>query len=491
MKPISLPPDAASLMWSTRAIGYTTPAAVADLIDNSISAEASNIYIKYLPGANGYVSILDDGKGMSSSDLILAMKYGSSSPFAERLDSDLGRFGLGLKTASLSQCRKLTVASKKNNSICAYSWDLDYILSSETGSWDLLELDNNEILLLPQIERLSNLNEGTLVVWNNLDRMCAGDEDKETGFKKRIKEVEEHLSLTFHRFLQGEPGLKKLSIYSNEIQLEPADPFYISRSDEKPSEKILIPYTDNHGANKKAQVIVTPYILPFPDSISQEELDRLGGKEGLIKNQGFYVYRNKRLIVAASWFRLARKTDLSKLCRIRVDMPSVLDELWTIDVKKSMALPPEAVLRDLRRIVVPSMNSGKKKYRFRATNETKRDYTPLWISGESRKGIIYSINPEYPLLKQIYEESPNPNKIKVLIRLIEQNIPVNTIHSDFYDDKKYAFEDVDEAFENVKQNIRELLSEIPPDSRQEAFEEIMSVRPFSEYELTLNELGDI
>ena len=491
MRPIDLPPDAASLMWSTRAIGYTTPAAVADLIDNSISAEATKIYIKYIPGEDGYVSILDDGRGMDATDLIRAMKYGSSSPFAERLDNDLGRFGLGLKTASLSQCKKLTVASKKGDNICAYSWDLDYILDSKTGNWDLLELEKREIRELPQIEALASFNEGTLVVWNKLDRMCAGDDDKEAGFKKHIKEVEEHLSLTFHRFLQGEPGLNKISIYSNEIPLEPADPFYISHSDEKPSERISVSYTDNRGVKKKAQVTVTPFILPFPDSISQEELEQLGGKEGLIKNQGFYVYRNKRLIVAASWFRLARKTDLSKLCRIRVDMPSSLDELWTIDVKKSMALPPEAVLRDLKRIVVPSMSSGKKKYRFRATNETKREYTPLWISGETRNGIVYSINPDYPLLKQVYEESSNPNRVKVLIRLIEQNIPVNAIHSDFYDDKKYAFEDVDEAFENVKQNIRELLSEISPESRQEAFEEIMTVRPFSEYEITFEELGDI
>lgn len=489
MKTVNMPPDAATLMWSTRAIGYTTPAAVADLIDNSISAEASNIYIKYMPAEDGYVSILDDGKGMGPNDLKQAMKYGSSGPMADRSDNDLGRFGLGLKTASLSQCRRLTVASKKAGCICAYSWDLDYVFSS--GNWDLLELEEEEIRDIPQIDDLERLKEGTIVVWNSLDRMCAGDDDKDTGFKKHIKEVEEHLSLTFHRFMQGEVGIKKISIYSNGIKLEPSDPFYISHSDEKPSEKIPVKYVDNHGITRKVQVVVTPFILPFPDSMSQEELEKIGGKEGLIKNQGFYIYRNKRLIVAANWFRLARKTDLSKLCRIRVDMPSVLDELWTIDVKKSMALPPETVLRELKRIVIPSINSGKKKYKFRATQETKRDSVPLWTAGESRNGVIYNINPEYPLLKQVIQESTNPKRLKVLIRLIEQNIPVNTIHSDFYDDKKYAFEDVNEAYENVKQNIRELLGEVAPADRLAAFDEIMSVRPFSEYEITFEELGEI
>ncbi len=489
MKTVNMPPDAATLMWSTRAIGYTTPAAVADLIDNSISAGASNIYIKYIPGEDGYVSIMDDGKGMDSNELMQAMKYGSSGPMAERSDDDLGRFGLGLKTASLSQCRRLTVVSKKAKEICAYAWDLDYVFSSR--KWDLIELDKKEIQELPQAKELNKLDEGTIVVWNTLDRMCAGDDDKEEGFKKHIKEVEEHLSLTFHRFLQGELGIKKLAIFCNGIQLEPNDPFFVSRSGEVTVENIPVEYIDNQGTTRKVQVTVTPYILPFPDTISQEDLDKLGGKEGLIKNQGFYVYRNKRLIVAADWFRLARKTDLSKLCRIKVDMPSVLDELWTVDVKKSMALPPETVLRELRRIIIPSINNGKKRYRFRAKNETKKEFIPLWIAGESRKGIIYSINPEYPLLKQVLSEAADPRKLKILIRLIEQNIPVNTIHTDFYDDKKYAFEDIDEALQNVKQNIKELLELVDPKDRLDAFKEIMGVKPFSEYDIEFEELGDI
>ena len=107
MKPVIMPPDAATLMWSTRAIGYTTPAAVADLIDNSISAGASEISIQYVSGENGYIAILDNGEGMSAEDLRLAMKYGSGDPWQERSESDLGRFGLGLKTASLSQCLRL------------------------------------------------------------------------------------------------------------------------------------------------------------------------------------------------------------------------------------------------------------------------------------------------------------------------------------------------------------------------------------------------
>lgn len=490
MKPVFMPPDAATLMWSTRAIGYTTPSAIADLIDNSISANASVIRIEFVSGEDSYVSILDNGTGMSPDTLQLAMKYGSGNPLAAREENDLGRFGLGLKTASLSQCRKLTVISKKDGNLAAYCWDLDHIFGAQ--AWELLELNNDEIMLLPQVETLNQMVEGTIVVWNKLDKMCAGDEDKEKGFLLRIREVEEHLSLTFHRFLQGEPGLKKLEIYSNGILLQPSDPFYVSKSDQMPSEKIPVAYTTPLQEERTAHVIVTPYILPFSDSISQEELDALGGKEGLIRNQGFYIYRNKRLIVSANWFRVARKTDLTKLCRVKVDIPNTLDDLWTIDVKKSMASPPEVVLRNLKRIISPIIKAGKRKYRFRAVNEIKADSgIQLWVSQETRKGIIYTINPDYPVLKEIMQDIPDQRKMKVLLRLLEQNIPVNAIHTDFYDDKKYAFEDVDVALENVKDNLKELLKEMSPDDRREGFAELMTMMPFAEYDLSFEDLGDL
>ena len=489
MKPVNMPPDASTLMWSTRAIGYTTPAAVADLIDNSVSANASNINIQFMSGENSYVSILDDGCGMSPENLRIAMKYGSRNPLQERSASDLGRFGLGLKTASLSQCKRLTVASKNGDTISAYCWDLDHVLDAD--SWELLELDELDICNLPQIGSLKQLSEGTIVLWEKLDKIFAGDEDKEHGLLVRIKEVEEHLALTFHRYLQGEPGLKKISIKSNGIPIKPNDPFYIIKSDEMPSEKIPVKYPVSSGGFAKANVIVTPYILPFADSLSQEELTALGGKEGLIKNQGFYIYRNKRLIVAADWFRLARKTDLTKLCRVKVDMPSTLDDIWTIDVKKSMAVPPEIVLRNLRRIISPIIKAGKRKYKFRATKETSTDRMQLWVPLETRNGMVYSINTDYPIVRDLMEEVKDKRKMQTLLHLLEQNLPVNAIHTDFYDDKKFAFEDVDIAYQNVLDNLRDLLRDIAPDEREDEFIELMAIMPFAEYDIKFTDLGDI
>lgn len=489
MKGVIMPPDAPTLMWSTRAIGYTTPSAVADLIDNSISANASKIQIEYMSGEEGYVSILDNGSGMQADQLMQAMKYGSGNPQMERTESDLGRFGLGLKTASLSQCRRLTVVSKQGDEVNAFCWDLDHVFLVK--DWELLQLDINEIHDLPQVENLLSMTEGTLVVWTKLDKMCAGDNDKEKGFLTKIKEVEEHLSKTFHRFLQGETGINKVSIISNGVILKPNDPFYTGKSTEMPEESIPIEYTTSTDDKATATVRVTPYILPFSDSISQEELDFLGGKDGLIKNQGFYVYRNKRLIVAADWFRLARKTDLTKLCRVRVDIPNTLDELWTIDVKKSMAVPPEIVLKNLKRIVSPILQAGKRKYTFRSFTEKNKDKgVQLWVPEETRNGVVYSINPEYPIYIDLLKSIPDKRKWKVFIRLLEQNIPVNSIHTDFYDDKKYAFEDADVALKNIKDNLIELLVELPPSIRRDEFDDLMKMKPFSEYDLSFEDLGD-
>lgn len=489
MKICYMPPDAPTLMWSTRAIGYTTPAAVADLIDNSIYAKASQVFINFVSGENSFVSILDNGEGMKQEELKEAMKYGSGNPWKDRAEEDLGRFGLGLKTASLSQCRKLTVISKSHDGIYGFCWDLDYVI--KVKNWELLELESDDIMSTPQYHELEKFEQGTLVVWQNLDKLCAGDEDKERGMILKIREVEEHLAVTFHRFLQGEPELKKIQMYSNGVQIEAKDPFFIIRSDEMPSEKIVVNFEEN-GMKKTDYVIVTPYILPFADSLTQEEIDKLGGKDGLVKNQGFYIYRNKRLIVAADWFRLARKTDLTKLCRVKVDLPNSMDEAWTLDVKKSMAIPPEIVLRNLKRIITPILSAGKRKYRFRAKKESSETNMKVWMPGETRNGVIYSINREYPIVKEIEKELGNSKKLDVLFRLIEQNIPLNTIHSNFYDDKKFASEDMQSAYENVISNLKMLLRDLnSEDSRIEEFGKLMKIAPFSEYEITYEELGDI
>jgi hypothetical protein len=156
-----------------------------------------------------------------------------------------------------------------------------------------------------------------------------------------------------------------------------------------------------------------------------------------------------------------------------------------------MAVPPEIVLRNLRRIISPIIKAGKRKYKFRATKETSTDKMQLWVPLETRNGMVYSINTEYPIVKDLMREIKDKRKMQTLLHLLEQNLPVNAIHTDFYDDKKFAFEDVDVAYQNVLENLRDLLRDIAPDEREDEFNELMAIMPFAEYDIKFTDLGDI
>ncbi len=327
MKTVYLPPHAPTLMESTRAIGYSIETAIADIIDNSIAAQAGQVDIDFFPIGDAYISILDNGHGMTSEELIGAMQYGSRNPLETREESDLGRYGLGMKTASLSQCRILTVLTKKAGVFSGAQWNLDHV--QKTGDWSLLLVDETEAHGYPSTEKLKNYENGTLVIWQGLDRFAVGENDMADAFSRKMELIRDHLSLVFHRYLSGETGIKKLEIKMNDLAIVPQDPFLIKKSTQLMDDETIIV--------KGAKVKVTPYILPHTSKLTQKELKDLGGKDGLRKNQGFYVYRNKRLLVWGNWFRLMRQGDLSKLARVQVDIPNSLDDLWTLDIKKSTA----------------------------------------------------------------------------------------------------------------------------------------------------------
>jgi hypothetical protein len=215
---IEVLPDPVSLIESMRAVGYTTETAVADLIDNSISAGASSIYIEYDATKSPFVSILDNGHGMNASELTNAMRHGSRNPVESRATNDLGRFGLGLKTASLSQCRKLTVISKKNSEINARCWDLDFVRSEKR--WVVLVPENSTLQRLPLYENLLEQESGTLVVWQALDKLMAGSATPIEEMKTRMEGLHHHLSFVFHRFSKKEgriPAIDPGSIFKRKF----------------------------------------------------------------------------------------------------------------------------------------------------------------------------------------------------------------------------------------------------------------------------------
>ncbi len=449
---INLPPIAPTLIESTRAMGYSLEAAIADIIDNSIAAKATDVRISFFPLHGAYISILDNGTGMNSEELTRAMQYGSQSPLNERTATDLGRFGLGLKTASLSQCKMLTVASKKNNHLEIRRWDIDFI--KVTGTWSLIALtDKDEIEEIPNIHELERMDSGTLVVWQNLDRMQAGAIDFSKTMGKQIDIVRDHLSLVYHRYLAGESGIEKLSISINGAALEPADPFFIKKSDQTMQEETYL----IHGA----QIKVQPFILPHVSKMTASEIKAAGGKDGLRRLQGFYVYRNKRLLVWGTWFRMMRKGELSKLARIRVDIPNTLDDLWTLDIKKSSAMPPEEVRANLINIIDKIGQQSKVKFTKRGKIETDANQIHLWNRLKAREGgFYYEINRKHPMVALLEEELGNEKKsLNALLTQIERNLPLNQLYIDLNNDEHIKNDETQEDKE-----IEKALMEMLPDS---------------------------
>ena len=471
MEVIDLPPIAPTLIESTRAIGYSLEAAVADIIDNSIAANASNVDISFFPLHGAYISIMDNGEGMDSDELTRAMQYGSQNPLDSRGENDLGRFGLGLKTASLSQCRVLTVATKKNDSIQARRWDIDFV--RETGKWSLINLTNEEdISLIPDIEGLKNANSGTLVVWQNLDRMEAGTIDFSKSMGKRIDMVREHLALVYHRYLSGEAGLQKLEISINGIKVEPADPFLIKKSDQTMQEEVY--------RIQGSLIKVQPYILPHISKMSATEIKAAGGKDGLRKLQGFYVYRNKRLLVWGTWFRMMRKGELSKLARIRVDIPNTLDSLWTLDIKKSSAIPPEEVRENLSHVIDNIGEKSKIKFTTRGKKETDDSQVHLWNRMRDRDGgYYYEVNRNHPFVEAIANELGNEkDALFALLTQVERSLPLNQLYIDLNND-----EHIKNDKQQVDKEIEKALKDMIPASfsREEKISFLESVKGIPPY----------
>jgi hypothetical protein len=146
--------------------------AIADIIDNSISAKANEITIEYKwSGQDSFISIFDNGVGMNKDELILAMTPGSKDPEVERSQKDLGRFGMGLKTASFSQCKRLTCITKRESyATIKRCWDIDYINSE--NEWQLLDYVSDNCFQ----EKIEKQISGTLVLWEKLDRIVGNAE---------------------------------------------------------------------------------------------------------------------------------------------------------------------------------------------------------------------------------------------------------------------------------------------------------------------------
>ena len=480
MRTKSLPPYAPTLIESTRAIGYSLEAAVADIIDNSIAANAMNVDIYFFPVDGAYIAILDNGSGMNEKEINIAMQYGSKNPTEERDKKDLGRFGLGLKTASLSQCRCLTVISKQGDRLEGRQWDIDHVI--EVGDWSLIILDAEEINQFPQVEELKKYESGTLVIWQKLDRLKAGEINFELSLGRKIDRVRNHLSLVYHRYLMGESGIRKLKLFINGEKVKAIDPFLTNKSVQAMDDETLI--IQGH------KILVRPYILPHISKLTSDEIKMLGGKDGLRKQQGFYVYRNKRLLVWGTWFRMMRQGDLSKLARIRVDIPNTLDDLWTLDIKKSSALPPAEVRKNLEIIINQIAERSKRTWTFRGKKEVSDTETHIWNRMKNKQGgYYYEINREHPFVQQLVKVDPSLKmSIYALLQQIELGLPLNQLYVDLNNDEQIT-NDNEQSIVDVKKSLEAMITMCAEKQEKcELLDAVVHIEPYSLYSDVVEEL---
>jgi hypothetical protein len=414
---IDLPPSAPAMLASLRAIGYSFESALADIIDNSIAAEATGVEIQFRTHPRAYVAIVDDGHGMTEPELRVAMQHGGIGPKQVRSERDLGRFGLGLKTASLSQCRRLVVATARDGQMSGAVWDLDRV--EQTGGWTLGLLDPEDISAIPHTEAITKTGHGTVVLWENFDRALAGESERAEALGDLIDLGREHLSMAFHRYIAGDAT--RLSIRINNELVRAMDPFLTSKSKSLPAEDLEV---------EGSVVRFRAYILPHLSRMSRDELELAGGEEGLRRNQGFYVYRNQRLITYGTWFRLQRQEELTKLARVQVDIPNTLDHLWALDVKKSTAYPPEAIRTGLSRVIERIAGTSKHVYLFRGRRAATMG-TPVWVRVTVRDGFNYVINRDHPAVQVVRGRFDGAaTTIDQLLRTVELSLPVDSLYAD-------------------------------------------------------------
>ena len=420
-------PRADHLMESLRGTGYSLPAAVSDLIDNSITAGAGNIWLQFhWSGANSRVSILDDGRGMSEMELVDAMRIGSRSPREEREADDLGRFGLGLKTASISQARSLTVATRtaSSRSPSIRQWDLDHLAS--VGEWQLLRPSAE--VLGESAAALNELPHGTLVVWGKPDRMVgdAGvdDERARRQFLQALEAVENHIAMVFHRLMTGRASV---TIWLNGQKIVPWDPFL--------TEEDATQHLGSESLGRDGEVVVIPYVLPHHSRLTPEQHRLAGGSAGWNAQQGFYVYRNRRLLLPGDWLGLEfQKEEHYKLARIRVDLSNASDDEWDIDVRKSRARPPLRFRDDLLRIARATRGRAVEVYRHRGKTIARSSRSApafVWLRRSRGGRISYAVNRDHPLINSaLNAPSATGGEVRQILRLVEEYVPVQQIWVD-------------------------------------------------------------
>jgi hypothetical protein len=445
---VDMSPDPKSHVKTLMRIGYTMSSAVADILDNSITAGSKRVDIYSPPGLDEpLISILDDGCGMGTDELIQNMQIGCKDPSLERGDGDLGRFGSGMKTASFSQARRLTVVSKKEGSeAIAAVWDIDKI--EETNSWCLEVLSAKEISSINGIKIDSSTTQGTQVIWENLACLQRGSHalDPDIELATRLSTLREYLALHFHRFMDGK---NKVSFYLNRNKILPIDPF-MSKSDgyqEGRSEKLRC---------KGGHIRIQTHVLPHFNKMDNDAMKGLGGANGITQNQGLYIYRERRLINAGGWLGLAKNSQLGALARVQVDVPSSIDNEWSTDVKKSSLQLPLRVKKELRKFLSDPITRSKRTHAYRGSVDKANKFWKV-CEDENEGTVTYQIDTDNVDLIELLHECNRGLSTELIqyLKELSTHLPINHI----YEKMSESPRDIDQGLIDFDQMLHELLND--------------------------------
>lgn len=443
MKAIDASPRASSHLKTLQSVGYTLNTAISDIIDNSITAKATEINI-FFDTQNVVLKIEDNGIGMSKSELQENMIIGCKDPFDKRERRDLGRFGSGMKMASFSQAHKLSVITRRHNSdISGIFYDVDEIY--KTNKWVMHELEKEE---LTDTEFDQNYKSGTLVIWNNLVKFKDRDASEiENEMATNAKNLRDHIALHFHKFLEGPKAIK---IYINKIEIRPVDPFFKNNKgyQEGPQEEAFSP---------GGKIIIKTHIIPHHDYMTKSEIERFGGLEKIQDGQGIYFYREKRLIFYGGWMGLKPKFTIAKLARVEVEVTSSLDHEWSTDVKKSEMQLPLKAKRLIKKLISLPIKRSTKEYTYRGKKEENNLF---WFlrNNERTNDLTYIADTRNTDLNNILAGLSNDKKLEILnyLRELSKSLPLNSIYEKMSSNAKQLRQDDEDNLESMLKILNQI-----------------------------------
>lgn len=348
-------PNTARIIEGLRDTGYSFEAAIADLVDNSIEAGATvvNITVDLDFDRQPLVQVADNGSGMDLPALENAMRYGA----AQKPDQNrLGWFGLGLKTASTSFCRRLTVVTRAPaGPTLAATWDLDDVVSANDWVLDIGPADSGEETLFAEHVESSigvpSEGSGTVVVWRKVDRLLrkpSGQEyvDPDGALRRRIDSLEWHLRMVYQRFLDSsDERAVNVDIRIDGRSLKPWDPFAECFGLKPELKKKILLRSERTG--DEAVVLLRAFILPKPHEMGDPKAFKEYVRSHTSDRQGFFFYRENRLIDTPGWIdKWGNETHLRGL-RIELSFPATLDPYFGVGLRKTGLQPDKSFIEIL------------------------------------------------------------------------------------------------------------------------------------------------